>query len=62
MSASLTLSRPNAAAHTAVGNDGLTVDERIDLAAAHRTGAGSPVLSSVERDMIRQWREKRGER
>ncbi|MCS5513161.1 hypothetical protein NY537_10450 [Curtobacterium flaccumfaciens pv. betae] len=62
MSASTTLSRPNTAAHTAVGNDGLTVDERIDLAAAHRAGAGSPVLTPVERDAIRQWRKTRGER
>jgi hypothetical protein len=61
MSSALTLVRPSREAHTALGNDGLTVDERIDYAAAHRAGAGSPVVSSEERAAVAAWLARRGD-
>lgn len=62
MSPLLTLVRPDQATTTTVGNDGLSIDERADLAAKYRAGAGSPKLHSIEREAIRAWRLARGAR
>ena len=59
MSTSSPLVRPASGESVERGNDGLTDRERETLAARHRSGAGSPVLSSAEKRALAKWREAR---
>lgn len=60
MAPQLTLQRPVLPTRSVVGNDGLTNEERSEMAAIYLATTGSQVLHPEEREAIAAWRSARG--